>query len=92
MKPTNTLLTFYRWYVSRRVLVWLFLGLFMSGAVVPLSVDKIEFGESPEKVIGTAIVLIVGGVAFFYNFFKFAIWRNLRSMGYTALRLKGGDE
>ena len=92
MKPTNTLLRFYRWYVSRRALVWLFFGLFMSGAVIPHSVDQIEFGEPLEKVIVTAIFLIIGGVAFSYSFFKFAVSRNLRSMGYSALRLKGGDE
>jgi hypothetical protein len=92
MKPTNTLLRFYRWYVSRRALVWLFFGLFMSGAVIPHSLDRLEFGESPTEVIATALFLVFGGVALFYSFFKFAIRRNLRSMGYTDLRLQGGDE
>jgi hypothetical protein len=92
MKPTNTLLKFYRWYVNRRVLVWLFFAIFMAGAVGPHAVDEIRLGEPSEKVMATTAFLFVFGIAFFYNFFKYALWRQLRLGGYTALRLKGSDE
>lgn len=78
--------------MSRRVLVLVFFAILMSGAVIPQALDEISLGEPPGKVLATAAFLFVFGVAFLYNFFKFAIWRQLRSSGYTALRLKGGDE
>lgn len=60
--------------------------------MVPHSIEQIDEGVSLIEVLVTAALIYVVGIAFYYNFFKYALWRQLRLKGYTALRLKGGDE
>ena len=92
MKPASTLLKFYRWYVGRPVFAWLAFALFMFAALGPDAIRDIRLGESLFRVLATSGFLFVFGIGFFYYFFKYALWRQLRLSGYTELRLRGGDE
>lgn len=71
----------YRWFCDYPVAVSGFFALFMLVATGGNMIEKIASGNSISSLLPEFLIIVGIGTAFFYFFFRFAIWMSLKFSG-----------